>query len=340
MFEKAILVKHLKKIYHSNKVEAVKDVSFDVEQGEIFGFLGPNGAGKSTTIKTLIGLLNPTQGEIYINGLDALKNRNEVRMMIGYSSQALSLDDKLTAYENIYLQGEFYHLKREEILKRSQDILTMFELWGKRNDLVESFSGGMMKRLDLAEALIHQPKILFLDEPTLGLDIQTRHTIWEYIRKLRSEYQMTIFLTTHYLEEADELCDRVAIIDHGQILVIDKPSVLKSQIGGDIITMVFQNSQSEIQSFLKKIESLKQIKSISSLPEGVYQITVKTKGDELIPQLFHQAEKNKIKIESVRLKRPTLDDVYLSYTGETIRDTEGSAEGAREQRMNMAKLRR
>jgi len=340
MLEKAILVKHLKKIYHSNKVEAVKDVSFDVEQGEIFGFLGPNGAGKSTTIKTLIGLLNPTQGEIYINGLNALKNRNEVRMMIGYSSQALSVDDKLTAYENIYLQGEFYHLNKLEIAKRSKEILTMFELWEKRNDLVESFSGGMMKRLDLAEALIHRPKILFLDEPTLGLDIQTRHTIWEYIRKLRSEYQMTIFLTTHYLEEADELCDRVAIIDHGQILVIDKPSVLKSQIGGDIVTMVFQNSQSEIQSFFKKIESLKQIKNINSLPNGVYQITVKTKGDELIPQLFHQAEKNKIKIESVRLKRPTLDDVYLSYTGETIRDTEGSAEGARGQRMNMAKLRR
>ena len=337
--DKAIIVENLKKTY-SNGTEAVKGINFSVDYGEIFGFLGPNGAGKSTTIKVIIGLLRPTAGKVYLDGFNIEENPYEARMSKGYASQETSVDDRLTAYENIYLQGRFFHLDAKTIEKRAKDVLEMFGLWERRNDLVDSFSGGMRKRLDIAGALIHEPKILFLDEPTLGLDIQTRHAIWNYITDLQKNLKMTIFLTTHYLEEADALCDRVAIIDHGEIKAMDKPGVLKSSIGGDIITLTFSNDKGKTDSFLPIIKEIDNVKSVNPLKNGIYQIVVSKNGDEVIPVIFSLAQQKHINITSVRLKRPTLDDVYLKYTGTTIREAESSREEIAKQRIMMRRMRR
>jgi ABC-2 type transport system ATP-binding protein len=229
-----IQVVGLTKIYRGG-ILAVDDISFSIHKGEIFGLLGPNGAGKSTTIKVLIGLINPTGGRLLINGIDIAAHPAEIKRATGYAAQETAIDDRLTCMENIYLQGRFYHLEKREILDRSAEMLRMFDLYERRDDLTESFSGGMLKRLDIAEALIHRPQILFLDEPTLGLDVQTRKVIWKYIERLRHEQGMTIFLTTHYMDEADQLSDRVAIIDQGKIKALDRPDNLKATIGGDII---------------------------------------------------------------------------------------------------------
>ncbi len=334
----AIVVENLKKVY-SNGVEAVRGISFSVRYGEIFGFLGPNGAGKSTTIKTIIGLLKLTEGKIVLDGFDVSKDSYKARLAKGYASQETAVDDRLTAYENIYLQGKYFHMKDSEIEKRAKELLTMFGLWERRNDLVESFSGGMMKRLDIAAALIHQPKILFLDEPTLGLDIQTRSAIWEYIKKFK-ENGMTIFLTTHYLEEADELSDRVAIIDHGKIMALDKPGVLKSQIGGDLITLTFAENNKNTEKFLDALKGKEGIKSVSKMENGVYSIVVEKNGDKIIPELFGIASSMNVQISSVRLKRPTLDDVYMKYTGKTIREAESSRDESRKTRMMTRRLKR
>ena len=232
----AVTVENLVKIYRGG-IRAVDGVSFSINEQEIFGFLGPNGAGKSTTIKCIIGLLRPTAGMIRIFGVDVSKDPSVTKRSIGYAAQETAVDDHLTGWENLYLQGRLYHLPREEIRKRGEEVLRLFGLWERRNDLAQTYSGGMLKRLDIACALIHRPKILFLDEPTLGLDVQTRTAIWDYIRKLREEHRVTIFLTTHYMEEAEELSDRVAIIERGKILALDKPGVLKASLGGDLITM-------------------------------------------------------------------------------------------------------
>jgi ABC-2 type transport system ATP-binding protein len=332
----AIVVENLKKTY-SNGVEAVRGISFSVHYGEIFGSLGPNGAGKSTTIKTVIGLLKPTEGKIMLDGVDITKDPYKARLAKGYASQETAVDDRLTAYENIYLQGKYFHMSDVEIKKNAEKLLKMFGLWERRNDLVESFSGGMMKRLDIAAALIHQPKILFLDEPTLGLDIQTRSAIWEYIRNFKKN-GMTIFLTTHYLEEADALSDRVAIIDHGKIMALDKPGVLKSQIGGDLITITFAKGDTE--KFLEKIKTLPNIKDVSPMKNGVYSIVVEKNGDQMIPELFKIANTMDVGIASVRLKRPTLDDVYMKYTGRTIREAESSSGESKKMRMMQRRMRR
>jgi len=337
--DKAIVVEGLKKTY-SNGVEAVKGISFSVDYGEVFGFLGPNGAGKSTTIKVIIGLLRPTEGKVYLDGFDVEKHPYEVRTSKGYASQETSVDDRLTAYENIYLQGRFFHLSSKNIEKRAKSVLEMFSLWDRRNDLVDLFSGGMRKRLDLAAALIHEPKILFLDEPTLGLDIQTRHAIWDYIKKLQKDLGMTIFLTTHYLEEADELCNRVAIIDYGEIKAMNKPSKLKSGIGGDIITLTFGDDKKKVNDFFPILKKIDGIKSVNVLKNGICRVVVEKNGDQIIPVIFSLALKKDISIGSVRLKRPTLDDVYLSYTGKTIREAESTREEAAKQRRMMRRTRR
>jgi len=326
--DKAIVIEGLKKTY-SNGTEAVKGVSLAVDYGEVFGFLGPNGAGKSTTIKAAIGLLKPTSGKVYLDSFD-----------IGYASQETSVDDTLTAYENIYLQGKFFHLAPKEIDKRAKEALQMFGLWDRKNDLVESFSGGMRKRLDIASALIHEPKILFLDEPTLGLDIQTRHAIWDYIINLQKNLGITIFLTTHYLEEADKLCDRIAIIDQGEIKAMDKPGILKSNIGGDIITLTFETKKEKTNSFINLIGKMNNIKSANMLKNNVCRIVVEKNGDQIIPIIFSLAQQKDISIGSVRLKRPTLDDVYLNYTGKTIREAESTKEETKKERLMMRRMRK
>jgi len=337
--DKAIVIEGLKKTY-SNGTEAVKGVSLTVDYGEVFGFLGPNGAGKSTTIKAAIGLLKPTSGKVYLDSFDIEKYPYEARISKGYASQETSVDDTLTAYENIYLQGKFFHLAPKEIDKRAKEALQMFGLWDRKNDLVESFSGGMRKRLDIASALIHEPKILFLDEPTLGLDIQTRHAIWDYIINLQKNLGITIFLTTHYLEEADKLCDRIAIIDQGEIKAMDKPGILKSNIGGDIITLTFETKKEKTNSFINLIGKMNNIKSANMLKNNVCRIVVEKNGDQIIPIIFSLAQQKDISIGSVRLKRPTLDDVYLNYTGKTIREAESTKEETKKERLMMRRMRK
>lgn len=322
---KAIEVRDLTKVYRGG-VRAVNGISFDVEEGEIFGFLGPNGAGKSTTIKVLIGLLNPTAGDLHINGVDIRRHPAEIKRATGYAAQETAIDDRLTGQENITLQGHFYHLSRQEIQTRSAEVLNLFDLYSRRNDLTETYSGGMLKRLDIAEALIHRPKILFLDEPTLGLDVQTRQVIWGYIERLRKQQGMTIFLTTHYMEEADTLCDRVAIIDHGEIKALDAPAVLKAGLGGDLIRVQLAGLDGNDESVVAGIRTIPQVHEVESDGNGRYRIIVREDGEKVIPKLFSICNDVRVRIETVSLKTPTLDDVYLHFTGRQIREAEESQE--------------
>ena len=335
---KTIEVTDLVKVYR-NGVRAVDGISFSVDKGEIFGFLGPNGAGKSTTIKILIGLVNATEGKLLVNGIDITKHPTEIKRATGYASQETAIDDRLTAWENITLQGRYYHLSGREIRTRSEEILRMFDLYERRNDLAETFSGGMLKRLDIAEALIHQPQILFLDEPTLGLDVQTRKVIWTYIKRLREEHGMTIFLTTHYMEEADILCDRVTIIDRGTIKAIDRPEALKEQLGGDVISVSFAGD-ADPADVLERITKVPHVLAIERNGNGAHRIMVSEEGERIVPQLFTLCEKEGSTIDAVSLKKATLDDVYLHYTGHAMRDAEETKETHSKARMMHGRARR
>jgi ABC-2 type transport system ATP-binding protein len=232
-----IRVERLVKTY--GEVQAVRDISFEVRQGEIFAFLGPNGAGKTTTIKMLTTLLRPTSGKVEIDGLDPVTHQNEVRKRFGIVFQDPSLDDELTAAENMDLHGALYHVPRKTRIERSEMLLRLFELWDRRNDPVKQFSGGMRRRLEIARGLLHTPKIIFLDEPTLGLDPQTRNQLWTHVRRLNEEEQVTVFLTTHYMEEADRVAQRIAIVDHGRIVAQGTPAELKQQTGTETLEQAF-----------------------------------------------------------------------------------------------------
>jgi ABC-2 type transport system ATP-binding protein len=296
-------------------VNAVNDISFAVESGEIFGFLGPNGAGKSTTIMILTTLLKPTSGKALVSGFDVTTHAKQVRQSIGYVQQESTVDEYLTGRENLLLQARLNHIPKDQINKRIDEILTLIELSDKQNDPVVTYSGGMRKRLDIAGGLLHHPKVLFLDEPTVGLDIQTRRKIWEYIKKIHKEFDMTIFLTTHYMEEADQLCDRIGIIDHGKIQVIDSPDNMKNAMGNEVISLTFENGNSE--EFLSQLHKIDFIKKIN---EDNNKLTIFTSnGTEVIPKNFQISSDQKIKILSISLTQPTLDDVFISYTGREIR---------------------
>src|SRR5579862_5188969 len=232
-----IRVEHLTKTF--GEIQAVRDVTFDVGMGEIFAFLGPNGAGKTTTIKMLTTLLRPTSGKVEIDGLDPAHQQNEVRKRFGIVFQDPSLDDELTALENLDLHGALYHVPRKLRVERSESLLKLFELWDRRNDPVKQFSGGMRRRLEIARGLLHTPKIIFLDEPTLGLDPQTRNQLWNHVKKLNDEEQVTFFLTTHYMEEAERVAHRIAIIDHGKIIAQGTPGELKEQTGTETLEQAF-----------------------------------------------------------------------------------------------------
>ncbi|MGB9683070.1 MAG: ATP-binding cassette domain-containing protein [bacterium] len=327
---KVIEVNRLSKTYPGG-IEAVKGITFDVEEGEIFGFLGPNGAGKSTTMMMLTTLIKPTSGSAKVCGYDIVNQPNPVRFSIGYVSQDLAVDDTLTGRENLYLQGRFYHISKDTIERRTEELLELVHLTDRADEKVENYSGGMRKRLDIAMGLIHRPRILFLDEPTLGLDVQTRQDIWEYITRIRKESNMTIFLTTHYMEEADNICDRIAIIDHGEIKAIDTPRRLKENLGGDLITLsIRQDGIERMEPFLDSIKALEYVNDIKK-NDGRYIIVAK-RGERLIPLVFNIAHEKGIEISSITLKQPTLDDVYIAYTGKELRDEEGNPEDVR--RMN------
>lgn len=334
-----IEVKNLTKIFPGN-ITAVNNVSFSVYEGEIFGFLGPNGAGKSTTIAILTTLLKPTAGQALVAGYSTERQAGRVRSILGYVSQDLAVDDNLTGRENLILQAGFYHIPRNEIRERCNEVLRLVGLEEHAGRMVETYSGGMRKRLDIAAGLIHRPRILFLDEPTLGLDIQTRQQIWKYIVKLREKYKMTIFLTTHYMEEADSLCDRIAIIDRGIIKTIDSPSKLKREIRGELVQVGFSGDESDsgkIEKALHIISGLPTVKSIRQ--DKNFYVIVSSNGEALIPLIFDAVQPLQVKINSVIVKKPTLDDVYLAFTGRKLRDKSIDKNQAAQSRVRMSRIR-
>ena len=307
----AIVALNLKKIY--KEVEAVRGVSFEVKTGEIFGFLGPNGAGKSTTISMLCTLVSPTEGSARVAGFDVVADQARVRQRIGLVFQETTLDDYLTATENLRFHAELYGVPRDVVAGRLRQVLQMVDLWERRDGLVQTFSGGMKRRLEIARGLLHAPSVLFLDEPTVGLDPQTRSHIWSYIQELRRREQITIFLTTHYMDEA-EYCDRLAIIDNGVLVAVDTPEALKGSIGEDRVELRTADDQRAIEQLAQHFRVHAQIS------EGAVTFHVPG-GEQFVPKLFAELE---VPIRSIRVARPTLDDVFMNYTGRTIRDAEAS----------------
>jgi len=293
---------------------AVNQVSFKVNEGEIFGFLGPNGAGKTTTINMLCTLLSPTSGRAVLNGYDVTKERNKVRQCIGLVFQDPSLDDWLTAKENLEFHALIYNIESKAAKRRIDQILKIVELSDRKNDLVLNFSGGMKRRLEIARGLIHYPRVLFLDEPTLGLDPQTRNRIWEYIRDLLKREKITIFLTTHYMDEAEN-CNRIAIIDRGKIIAMDTPENLKKEVRGDIITV----ETTDNKSLTNEIENRYGKKVFFYDNKIQFEID---DSERFIPQFIRESKED---ILSISARKPTLDDVFLSLTGRKIRDESASA---------------
>ena len=302
-------------------LNAVNHISFAVSEGEIFGLLGPNGAGKTTTIKMLTTLLPPTSGDATVAGYDIKTAQNEVRKNIGIIFQDPSLDDELTGKENLEFHAILYKIPEEKRNKKIKEVLKLVELEDKADVLVKNYSGGMKRRLEIGRGLVHEPKILFLDEPTIGLDPQTRRHIWEYIKKLNEIHKTTVILTTHYVEEADYLCGRVAFVDHGNIVALDTPKTLKNKLGGDVISIKL-NAESH-DGFVKNMKNLKWVRTVSQHDDFV-NLTVE-EGEKRIPELIVLAEKHNVAILSVSLHKPSLEDVFIQYTGKTIREEAGNA---------------
>ena len=331
----AIDVNSLTKKFGSSK--AVDNISFTVEEGEIFGFLGPNGAGKSTTMMILTTLLKPTSGEALVGGYNVVSEAKKVREKIGFVQQEISVDEFLTGRENLYLHARINQIPRNLIKSRIDDVLELVELGEKQDDATLTYSGGMRKRLDIANGLLSRPAVLFLDEPTVGLDIQTRRKIWGYIRKICKDFGMTIFISTHYMEEADGLCDRIGIIDFGKIQVIDKPKSMKSAIGNEIISFNLVDgkaNQDTLIDQISKIEFVKEVKNKQNL------ITVfSTKSNEVIPKIFQASTNLEMRINSLMLKQPTLDDVFISYTGHDLRDETENKKYSRRKEFNLNRRR-
>ncbi len=315
-------------------VVAVDDISFSVQKGEIFGFLGPNGAGKSTTMMILTTLLKPTSGQALISEFDVATNAKQVRENIGYVQQETTVDEYLTGRENLLLQAKLNHIPKDEMSKRIDEVLDLIELGDKQDEPVVTYSGGMRKRLDIACGFLHRPKVLFLDEPTVGLDIQTRRKIWEYIKKIHDAFEMTIFLTTHYMEEADQLCDRIGIIDGGKIQVIDSPENMKNAMGNEVISLVFEGKNRD--SFLSELQKIEFVNKINE--DGSKLTLFASNGTEVIPKVFQISSELDTKITSISLTQPTLDDVFISYTGHEIRDDDSGFNRKREH-AKMTRLR-
>lgn len=312
-----VVVENLTKRF-SEDVLAVDGISFTVNEGEIFGFLGPNGAGKSTTINMLTTLLRPTGGKALVAGLDIATEQDAVRKVIGLVPQDLTVDDELSGWENMYLQADLYNVPKEEAKRDIEELIRVVNLEDAADRRVKTYSGGMRKRLELAEGLIHHPRILFLDEPTLGLDIQTRAAIWEYIKDLKTKHNITVFLTTHYLEEADGLCDRIGIIDHGKIVALDTPATLKRSVGGDVIELKV-DSAVDLSDPIKNVEGILDVKK----ENDTYRIKA-LKGEAAIPKVLLAVTNNGGTVTNVSLHRPSLDQAFLEYTGRSLRDAESS----------------
>jgi ABC-2 type transport system ATP-binding protein len=319
----AIKVENLLKRFED--VTAVDHISFSVSQGELFGLLGPNGAGKTTTINILSTLIKPTSGTAEVAGHDVARNRDLVRKSIGIVFQEPALDGKLTGRENLEFHAMMYRMNKVDRGERIRTVLDLVELQDKASVLVEKYSGGMKRRLEIARGLIHRPKVLFLDEPTLGLDAQTRRHIWEYVRKLNKESEVTIILTTHYMEEADFLCGRIAIMDHGKFVALDTAPRLKDVLGGDVVSLEIESG---MDPFLAEVRGLDWIKQVH-VHDDVLHLTM-DRGERRIPELITLAQDKGAVVSCVHLRKPSLEDVFLHFTGRTIRDAEvGAAERSR-----------
>ncbi|MEM2122529.1 MAG: ATP-binding cassette domain-containing protein [Candidatus Bathyarchaeia archaeon] len=319
----AIEASNLTKVY-SGSLVAVDHISISVEEGEMFGFLGPNGAGKTTTIKMLSTLLKPTSGRARVAGYDVVREPDRVRRSIGIVFQDPALDDQLTGRENLDFHARIYGLDRDERGRRIREVLMLVGLEGEADQLVKNYSGGMRRRLEIARGLMHYPKVMFLDEPTLGLDVQTRRAIWDYILKLNRDEGITIFLTTHYMEEAEYLSDRVAIIDHGRIMVVDSPENLRNTLGNDVITVGCR----ACGEFRLRLECEDWVKK-AIVHDDTLEVYVR-EGEDKIPIIVRIAEEEGVGIRSISLRKPSLEDVYLHYTGRMIReDRVDSGEGMR-----------
>lgn len=317
---------------HFGSLKAVDSISFKVKEGEIFGFLGPNGAGKTTTINMLTTLIPPTSGSARVCGYDIKKEPNEVRKRIGVVPQEYTADEDLTGKQNILLIADLYGIKRSVSEERAIELLKLVDLLDAADRKVSSYSGGMRRRLELAAGLINSPRLLFLDEPTLGLDVQTRTAVWEYIRQLKEEFNMTLFVTTHYLEEADSLCDRIAIIDHGKLVRIGSPLELKSGLGGDVIMLAI-DSPVDLTSEIAKLKLVKDVKLVDS----TYRIKAE-RGEEAAPQIIELIRSKGLHVTKISVTKPTLDEVYLEYTGRAFRDEEEPMK-VWSQRMTMRRAR-
>jgi len=316
-----IETRQLTKAYGSFK--AVDELSITVENGEIFGLLGPNGAGKTTVISMLSTILKPTSGTGIVNGFDIVKEANKVRKSIGIVFQEPSIDDRLTGRENLYMHANLYGVPASEQKERINRILKLIELEDRADHLLRTYSGGMRRRLELGRGLIHYPKVLFLDEPTVGLDPQTRDHIWKYIKDLKEAHDITVVLTTHYMDEADRLSDRIAIMDHGKIVILDSPQKLKETLEGDVI-VVESNNLDLLSDLIGKELGFTQ----NAIVSNALEITVRN-GKAVMPRIMELASQNNIYVESLLLREPNLEDVFLHYTGRTIReDTSKELHGA------------
>ena len=308
----AVVVRGLEKRY--GDVHAVRGIDFTVARGEVFGFLGPNGAGKSTTIKILCTLASPTAGTASVAGHDVVRERDAVRRNIGLVFQETTLDDYLSAHRNLLFHGELYGVPSDILPGRIEQVMKMVGLWDRKDSAVSTFSGGMKRRLEIARGLVHAPNVLFLDEPTIGLDPQTRSHIWGYIRELQQRHEITIFLTTHYMDEAEH-CDRIAIMDGGTIVAEGPPEQLKAAVGKDRVQIRTANDDAALVALKEKLDV------DASVHEGSITFGVPS-GEQFLPRLFAELP---VPILSVSVARPTLDDVFLSFTGTTMRDAEASA---------------
>jgi ABC-2 type transport system ATP-binding protein len=317
-----IRVQDLVEVY-SDGTKAVDGISFEVNEGEFFGFLGPNGAGKSTTIKVLTTLLKKTSGKVSVAGIDIEKHPEEIRKVIGVQSQETVVDPDLTGRENMMLEGHLHQMGGEELKKRVDELLTLVGIADVADKRAGHYSGGMKKRLDLASALVHKPKLLFLDEPTTGLDPQSRAAIWGYLSKLNKEEGITIFLTTQYMEEADKLCERLFIIDQGKVVANGTPESLKREVGADSITMTLEDGGAASETKERAKQVLGGIQGISKIIESDGGLTVYAKNASLIiADIVRTFDSNNIHLSSVNFASPTLDDVFLQHTGRRIRAEE------------------
>jgi ABC-2 type transport system ATP-binding protein len=325
-----ITVKDLVEVY-ADGTRAVDGISFDVKEGEFFGFLGPNGAGKSTTIKILTTLLRKTSGSATVAGYDIDKQPDAIRKLIGVENQETVVESDLTGRENLILQGHFQQLHGQALEQRADELLKLVELTDVAGKRAGHYSGGMKKRLDLASALVHSPKVIFLDEPTTGLDPQSRAAIWEYLQKLNKEEGITIFLTTQYMEEADKLCRQLAIIDRGKIVSTGSPAELKSEVGADTIKLSLENGAGESKEQLnaRAKETLSEIQGVSNVIVSEEGLTVYAKNAGfIIADIVRAFDSNKIRLSSVSFSSPTLDDIFLHHTGRRIRTEEVSKSNA------------